>query len=49
MNAVRWVGFALIAAALAVLPFAVWVSNSWAIVAATSGVAGIVLLVLARR
>ena len=45
----RWLGGALVAGALAVLPMVVWVSNTWAIVAATSGVAGIVLLVLARR
>ena len=46
MNAVRWAGFALIATALAVLPFAVWVSNRWAIVSATVGLVGIVLLVI---
>ncbi len=47
MNVIKWVGFALLAAALAVLPFAVWVSNRWAIVSATAGAAGIVLLGIA--
>jgi hypothetical protein len=47
MALARWVGFALVATALAVLPFAVWVSASWGIVSATAGVVGIVLLVIA--
>jgi len=38
---------ALIATVMAVLPFAVWVSNRWAIVSATAGAAGIVLLGIA--
>jgi len=47
MNVIKWVGFALLAAALAVLPFTIWVSNRWAIVSATAGAAGIVLLGIA--
>lgn len=47
MNALKWVGFALVAGALAVLPFTVWVSNRWAIVSASAGVVGIVLLGIA--
>jgi len=37
----------LVAAALALLPFLAWASNSWAIVAATAGVIGIALLGIA--
>jgi hypothetical protein len=44
MAFVKWVGFALVATALAVLPFTIWVSNRWAIVSATAGVVGIALL-----
>ena len=44
MALVKWAGFALVAAALAVLPFTIWVSNRWAIVSATAGVVGIALL-----
>src|SRR5689334_10770875 len=44
VSVLKWAGFALIATALAVLPFAAWMSNRWAIVSATAGVAGIVLL-----
>ena len=46
MNALKWVGFALVAAALAVLPFTAWVSNRWGIVSATAGVIGVVLLTI---
>ena len=46
MAVARWVGFALVATALAVLPFAVWVSVRWGIVSATAGVIGVVLLVI---
>ena len=42
----QWLGFALIAGALAVLPFTVWISARWGIVSATAGVVGIVLLVV---
>jgi len=37
-------GLALLAAALGVLPVAIWVSNRWAIVSATAGTVGLVLL-----
>ena len=46
MNALKWVGFALVATALAVLPFTVWISARWGIVSATAGVVGIVLLTI---
>jgi hypothetical protein len=46
MNALKWVGFALVATALAVLPFTVWISARWGIVSATAGVIGIVLLTI---
>ena len=47
MNALKWVGFALVATALAVLPFAVWISAKWGIVSATAGMIGVVLLGIA--
>ena len=47
MGPLRWAGFLLVAASLAVLPFAVWVSVRWGIVAATAGTVGIVLLGIA--
>jgi hypothetical protein len=40
-------GAALVAIALAVLPFMVWLSNQWAIVSATAGLLGCVLLGIA--
>jgi len=43
-----WLGLALLAAALAVLPVAIWVSNKWAIVSATAGTVGLVLIGVAR-
>jgi len=46
MGAVKWLGFALVATALAILPFTIWVSARWGIVSATVGVVGIVLLVI---
>jgi hypothetical protein len=46
MNALKWAGFALVAAALAVLPFTVWVSARWGIVSATAGLVGLLLLVI---
>ena len=47
MALAKWAGFALVAAALAVLPFTIWVSARWGIVSATAGVVGIVLLGIA--
>ena len=47
MALVKWAGFALVAAALAVLPFTIWVSARWGIVSATAGLVGVVLLVVA--
>ena len=44
MQLVRWLGFALVAAALVALPIAVWVSAWWGFVAGATGVAGLVLL-----
>ena len=46
MGAVKWLGFALVATALAILPFTIWISARWGIVSATAGVVGIVLLVI---
>jgi hypothetical protein len=46
MGAVKWLGFALVATALAILPFTIWISAKWGIVSATTGVVGIVLLVI---
>jgi len=46
MNVIKWVGFALLAAALAVLPFTIWISGRLGIVSATAGVVGIVLLTI---
>jgi len=46
MAAAKWVGFALVAVALAVLPFTIWISTRWGIVSATAGLIGVVLLVL---
>jgi hypothetical protein len=46
MGVFKWVGFALVAVALAVLPFTIWISARWGIVSATAGVVGIVLLVI---
>ena len=47
MNVLKWVGFALLAAALAVLPFTIWISGRWGIVSATAGLIGLTLLVIA--
>jgi hypothetical protein len=49
MKVVKWAGFALIATALAVLPFTVWISTQWGIVSATAGLVGVVLLGIATR
>ena len=49
MALAKWAGFLLVAGALAVLPFAIWVSARWGIVSATAGLAGIMLLVLGLR
>jgi hypothetical protein len=48
MVVVRWVGFALVAVALAVLPLTVWISAHWGIVSATAGLIGVVLLVVGQ-
>jgi hypothetical protein len=45
----KFLGFALVALALCVLPFMVWASSKWSIVAATAGLAGCVLLGIARK
>lgn len=45
-TAAKWLGFALIAASLAILPFTIWVSVRWGIVSATAGMIGVVLLVI---
>jgi hypothetical protein len=42
--AAKWLGFALVAGALAVLPFAIWVSVTWGFVSALAGLAGCALL-----
>jgi hypothetical protein len=44
MNAARWLGFALVSAALVALPIAIWVSAWWGFVSGGAGVAGLVLL-----
>ncbi|HUQ26375.1 MAG TPA: hypothetical protein VM140_11955 [Burkholderiales bacterium] len=44
MAIVRWLGFALVAGALAVLPFAIWISTSWGFFSAALGLVGCVLL-----
>jgi hypothetical protein len=49
MAVARWVGFALVAISLAVLPFAVWVSARWGIVSATAGLIGLALFVASSR
>jgi hypothetical protein len=41
---VKWLGFALVAGALAVLPFAIWVSATWGFVSALAGLIGCALL-----
>lgn len=46
MAAFRWLGFALLAAALAALPFTIWISVRWGIISATAGMIGVVLLVI---
>ena len=48
MAVAKWVGFALVATALAVLPFTIWISTHWGIVSATAGLIGVVLLVIGR-
>jgi hypothetical protein len=45
--AAKWLGFALVAGALAVLPFAIWVSTTWGFVSALTGLAGCALLGIA--
>ena len=43
---VKWIGFALVAVAVAVLPFANWISGSWGLVSLTLGVIGAFLLAI---
>lgn len=40
----KWAGFALVAGALIVLPFAIWVSATWGFVSGTAGLVGCMLL-----
>jgi peptidoglycan/LPS O-acetylase OafA/YrhL len=47
--AVKFVGFILIMIALAVLPFSVWISTSWGVVALILGIFGAVLLAIGVR
>lgn len=47
MAIVKWLGFALVAGALAVLPFTIWISTGWGFVSAALGLAGCVLLGIA--
>lgn len=44
MTLVKWAGFLLVAGALAVLPFAIWVSTTWGFVSGAAGLAGCALL-----
>ena len=46
-GALKVPGAALVAVALAVLPFTIWISNQWAIVSASAGLIGCVLLGIA--
>jgi hypothetical protein len=43
---VKWIGFALVAVSVTVLPFAIWISGSWGLVSLTSGVIGAFLLMI---
>jgi hypothetical protein len=43
----KWLGFVLVAGALAVLPFAIWVSVTWGFVSALAGLTGCALLGIA--
>jgi hypothetical protein len=43
----KWLGFALVAGALSVLPFAIWVSTTWGFVSGAAGLVGCVLLGIA--
>jgi len=43
----KWLGFVLVAGALVVLPFAIWVSASWGFVSGAAGLVGCVLLGIA--
>ncbi|HXU41654.1 MAG TPA: hypothetical protein VN675_04965 [Burkholderiales bacterium] len=43
----KWLGFALVAGSLAVLPFAIWVSTSWGFVSGALGLLGCALLGIA--
>ena len=47
MAILKWLGFLLVAVAVAVLPFTIWISNSWGLVFAATGFAGCVLLAIA--
>jgi len=51
MRFLKWTAFALVASAVAVLPVAIWISESWGLIAATAGAVGLGLLVfvLSRR
>jgi hypothetical protein len=44
MTLLRWAGAALVAGAIVMLPIAIWVSERWGIVAATTGLIGLFLL-----
>jgi hypothetical protein len=43
----KWLGFALVAGALAVVPFTIWISTSWGFVSAALGLLGCALLGIA--
>ena len=47
MAAVKWLGFACVAVAVAVLPFTIWISNDWGFASALLGLVGIALLGIA--
>jgi hypothetical protein len=44
--ALKWLGIALVVAAVATIPFTIWISERWGVITATAGLIGCVLVAL---
>ena len=47
--ALKWLGMVLVVAAIATIPFTIWISERWGLITATVGLIGCVLLGLTVR
>jgi hypothetical protein len=48
-STLKWLGFALVAAGVAVFPFAIWFPGPWGVIALLCVMAGCLLLLLALK